>query len=146
MLDSSGNAPAWLFAFVDLAFLLLIAMTQLGANPDAVEVGDMLLPRIGGEMAPKLAGARDLWQLRVHPPAQASDPFELVPAGSVGGRVDAGQLRGRLHELRAAGEARPLLAPHADSRSQDFLNAVELIEEVWPGRRRVAVERLLPLR
>ena len=40
MTDSS-NAPSWLFSFVDLAFLLLIAMTQLAqdAIPPAPELG-----------------------------------------------------------------------------------------------------------
>ena len=28
-MSDSGNAPSWLFSFVDLAFLLLIAMTQI---------------------------------------------------------------------------------------------------------------------
>lgn len=147
MRNTSGHAPAWLFAFVDLAFLLLIAMTQLGASPDILDVGDMVLPRIGDEMAPELArAARDLWQLRVHPPAEATEPFELGMAGEAGARVGAEQLRTRLGELHAASEAKPLLAPHADSRSQDFLSAVELLEEIWPSRRRAAVERVFPRR
>jgi hypothetical protein len=32
-----------------------------------------------------------------------------------------------------------LLAPHADSRSQDLLDAVAILEEVWPDRRRATV-------
>ena len=40
---------------------------------------------------------------------------------------------------------RPVLAPHEDSRSQDLLDAAALIEEFWPGRRRVTVARVLDL-
>lgn len=149
MTAPSGNAPAWLFAFVDLAFLLLLAMTQLGGS--AMELGEIVVPRIGGDAGPSLTpAARELWQLRVHPPAldaaSASSPYELVAPGAEGEWLGPAQLRDRLEGLRAAGESTPLLAPHADSRSQDLLEAVALLEEVWPSRRRATVERLLKLR
>jgi hypothetical protein len=35
-----------------------------------------------------------------------------------------------------------VLAPDADSRSQDLLTAVSAIEEAWPQRRRVTVTPL----
>ena len=35
MQQTDGGAPAWLFSFVDLAFLMLIAMTQLAPDPGA---------------------------------------------------------------------------------------------------------------
>jgi hypothetical protein len=44
--------------------------------------------------------------------------------------------------LRAERADKPLLAPHADARSQDLLDAVELIEEAWPSRRRATVARV----
>ena len=37
---------------------------------------------------------------------------------------------------------KPMLAPHEDSRSQDMLAAAALLEEMWPGRRRAAVQRV----
>lgn len=148
MTGPTGNAPAWLFAFVDLAFLLLLGMTQLPGSPNAPELGQMPVPRIGGDLPSDLpAGARDLWQLRVHEPdAGSQSPFELVAAAGGGERLSAADLQARLVELKNADGARPLLAPHADSRSQDFLEAVQLVEEVWPSRRRVTVERLLERR
>ena len=43
--DDSGNAPSWLFSFVDLAFLSLIVMTQMASNVDtaAPDLGDMVV-------------------------------------------------------------------------------------------------------
>ncbi len=148
MTSPSGNAPAWLFAFVDLAFLLLLAMTQLGGNPNAPELGELPVPRIGGEATQDLRSrAPELWQVRVHPPnAVELEPFELVGAEAGAERLSAGALRVRLAELHASNERKPLLAPHADSRSQDFLDAVQLIEDEWPSRRRATVERLLSVR
>lgn len=144
MAAPSGNAPAWLFAFVDLAFLMLLGMTQLASNPNAPELGEMPVPRIGGELPTDLpSAAGDLWQLRVHPRAFAQDdPFELVSQQAGGDRMDAASLRARLAALHDVRAGKPLLAPHADSRSEDFLEAVDLVEEVWPSRRRATVERV----
>jgi len=140
------HAPVWLFSFVDLAFLLLIAMTQLDEGRElAVELGEIVVPRIhaSAEGMPAAAAAR--WQLRVHPAdASAASPFALAlpqldGSEPQGERLDAAALRTRLAALHAASVARPLLAPHADSRSQDLLDAVSILEEVWPDRRRATV-------
>ena len=140
------HAPVWLFSFVDLAFLLLIAMTQLDEGRElAVELGEIVVPRIHGSAEAMPAAAAARWQLRVHPEDEhAASPFELVlPADdaqeTAGARLDAAALRERLAALRASGAARPILAPHADSRSQDLLDAVGVLEEVWPDRRRATV-------
>jgi len=143
---STGNAPSWLFSFVDLAFLLLIAMTQLAAeHPDAPELGEMVVPRIQAEATKSLPGeARELWQLRIHPPEEDTAPFELVHSTGEGRdqRVDLAILRERLVAFKGEGEAKPLLAPHEDSRSQDLLDAVSAIEAEWPSRRRATVAPL----
>ena len=142
------HAPVWLFSFVDLAFLLLIAMTQLDEGRElAVELGEIVVPRIhaSAEGMPSAAAAR--WQLRVHPEdEQATSPFELVlprpdadDSEEPGRRLDSAALRARLASLKDTGAARPILAPHADSRSQDLLDAVGILEEVWPDRRRATV-------
>ena len=68
------HAPVWLFSFVDLAFLLLIAMTQLDEGRElAVELGEIVVPRIhaSAEGMPSAAAVR--WQLRVHP-AKPEEP------------------------------------------------------------------------
>lgn len=141
MTGESSHAPAWLFAFVDLAFLLLLGMTQLESS--TLDLGEIVVPRIGGEAAGELQiGAREVWQLRVHPRSEAeAGPFELVSDGVGGARVAADELRVRLAEIRSAANGRPLLAPHAESLSQDLLDAVALIEEAWPGRRRATIEQ-----
>ena len=52
----TDNAPVWLFSFVDLAFLLIIAMTQLGveSNGISLELGDIVIPRIDSEATQQL--------------------------------------------------------------------------------------------
>ena len=146
------HAPVWLFSFVDLAFLLLIAMTQLDEGRElAVELGEIVVPRIhaSAEAMPSAAAAR--WQLRVHPAEKerpegvAASPFELVlPSASEEEeaperRLDSAALRAELAALKTTGVARPILAPHADSRSQDLLDAVGILEGIWPDRRRATV-------
>jgi len=143
--QGTSGAPSWLFSFVDLAFLMLIAMTQI-ANPGAVDLGELIVPRIANEQTEVLpAGSAELWQLRVHPPASVAGPFELVrgPAGEEPERIDERELRARLAALRAEGGDKPALAPHEDSRSHDMLKAIEVLEDQWPRRRRVLVERTL---
>jgi hypothetical protein len=146
------HAPVWLFSFVDLAFLLLIAMTQLDEGRElAIELGEIVVPRIhaSAEAMPSAAAVR--WQLRVHPAEKpegeqpATSPFELVlPTASEedeapARRLDSAALRAELAALKTTGTARPILAPHANSRSQDLLDAVGILEEVWPDRRRATV-------
>ena len=139
----AGNAPAWLFAFVDLAFLLLLGMPQLGVGERAIDLGEVVVPRIGeatAEAPPR--GAEELAQLRVHPREAADDaPFELVRADDRSW-VDAPELIAHLEAWRADGAKRPLLAPHDQSLSRDLLSAVAAVETVWPSRRRAAIERI----
>ena len=148
--SGQSDAPAWLFSFVDLAFLLLLAMTQL-ANPGAVQLGELIVPKIAEERTePATAAVRDGFQLRVHPPEEGIAPFQLVrstdaPTAEVV-RVDEAELRRELAVLREQGEEKPALAPHEDSRSHDLLKAVELLEEQWPTRRRALVERVVATR
>jgi hypothetical protein len=162
-----GGAPAWLFSFVDLAFLMLIAMTQLAGDvgAEAPDLGEMIVPVIGQEGAPGelTSEASRVWQLRIHPRAtREADPFELIsPGGDASvvqtdseaaspgspdgssARVARGALARQLDELAARGAKKPLLIPHEDSRSQDLLDAVALLEEHWPSRRRALVARVL---
>ena len=151
-----GGAPAWLFSFVDLAFLMLIAMTLLAAEKSGLpDIGEMAIPKIGEKQSQELnAGmAGEFWQLRIHPPSQYDDgtlepPFELkLAAGGALGEeaelVDKDELARRLEQIHSAGAQKPMLAPHEDSRSQDLLDAAGLIEEHWPSPRRALVARLL---
>ncbi|MEM7408703.1 MAG: hypothetical protein AAF430_00535 [Myxococcota bacterium] len=143
--NQGGNAPSWLFSFVDLAFLLLIAMTQLAedAPVEAPVLGELVVPRIEQDATASLPSqAHERWQLRIHPPSEEA-PFELVrvidgePAETERAELEA--LRDRLSALQGDVGKKPLLAPHEDSRSQDLLDAVALLEELWPGTRRATV-------
>lgn len=161
-----GGSSAWLFSFVDLAFLMLIAMTQVSGNVggvDAPDLAEMIVPSIGENGAPgELAsGASQAWQLRIHPRSRPDDnPFELIAPEASSADLDArasprqasgaepssrvakSALMLELEELERVGASKPLLIPHEDSRSQDLLDAVSLLEERWPSRRRALVSRI----
>lgn len=151
MNHTDGRAPTWLFSFVDLAFLMLIAMTQLAPDPAAnmPNLGEMIVPRIGAETTLELgAVVGESWQLRVHPPEKSAiSPYQLVHlvAGVAQDdeiRIVREDLRIQLAGLKRDRGDRPMLAPHQDSRSQDMLEAAALLEEIWPGRRRATVRRV----
>lgn len=147
--QQGGNAPSWLFSFVDLAFLLLIAMTQLAEDPGnpLPDLGEMAVPRIAAPSTESLErGSANRWQLRIHPPnGESTQAFELIrdpeDAGS-SERMDAVALQARLSALAEEERRKPLLAPHEDARAQDLLDAVALVEDLWPGRRLTAVSPL----
>ena len=151
MNESNDGAPSWLFSFVDLAFLMVIAMTQIAADPsdERLDLGEMLVPRIAAESSSELpSGASRAWQLRIHPPGDdAHAPFELLRVGDPTAPApvliaDESALREQLEAIAASRAARPVLAPHEDARSQDLLDAAAVIEDLWPGRRRVTVARV----
>jgi len=148
-MTNDGNAPSWLFSFVDLAFLLLIAMTQLASDETGPELGAIVVPRIErAALASEQPAPHEVWQLRVHPPS-SREPFALVRGVSPDSdetRLGLAELRARLAAVKSAGEGRPLLAPHEDSRSQDLLDAVAALERQWPGRRRTAVSPVVATR
>ena len=116
MTAGSDTAPAWLFSFVDLAFLLLISLTQVGGGPRAVDLGEMVVPRVNQEATASLsAGATERWQLRIHPPVSSdAGPFELLAPGradGAGAHLAAAALREQLGRLHEANAPKPLLAP-----------------------------------
>lgn len=151
MLRHDKTAPIWLFSFVDLAFLLLIAFTQIGL-PDStgsVEIVELEIPQIHGRGLPPASDSLGpAWQLRIHPPSgpeAASVPFQLIEPGTAGASsaettyVSSSELESRLRVLRDRESRKPVLAPHRDSRSEDLLMAVSLLEDVWQSTRTVAV-------
>lgn len=143
------STPAWLFSFVDLAFLLLIAMTQLGSNDVLPELGEVRVPKLHSESQAGLPEQADeRWQLRVHPRSDDGEaPFELfASAAPQADRLDREGLRERLAALKDQASARPLLAPHRESRSEDLLEAANALEDLWPGRRRATFEPLVAAR
>lgn len=160
MLKDQGSAPSWLYSFVDMAFLLVIALSLMKLDvPDAPVLGELEVPRVHAA-TPLSAADRpdDRWQLRVHPPGAGRSPFELVHigpepsglahvgaapslAGGPGRRLATAELGAELSRLRSAGRRKPLLAPHERSLSKDLLQAVGQLERLWPSRRPVLVSR-----
>lgn len=151
MLRHDKTAPIWLFSFVDLAFLLLIAFTQIGlpASTNSIEIVELEVPRIHGRgTAPAPDSVGPAWQLRIHPASgskAATAPFQLIEPGTTGTSptestyVAASELEARLRVLRDRESRKPVIAPHRDSRSEDLLMAVSLLEDVWQSTRTVAV-------
>ncbi len=146
-MSHDGASQAWLFSFVDLAFLLLMVMSQL-ADPNAgPPLGEIVVPRIEAPDArPVRVAARVAWQLRVHP-VDGQPPYEVIhPEAEPGPRLDREALRAELARLHGEGIGKPLLAPHADSRSEDLLEALAALEAEWAGTRRTAVSPRVALR
>jgi hypothetical protein len=150
MQENSESAPSWLFSFLDLALLMLVAMTQLAPDtpPEVPDLGQMVVPRIGEAGSDELATESvEVWQLRVHPPEEGVEsPYELVRVvdgqADEGQRIESATLRTELAGLKSANGRKPMLAPHEDSRSQDMLEAAAMLEEIWPGPRWATVTRV----
>ncbi len=151
MLRHERSAPIWLFSFVDLAFLLLIAFTQIGPREvaQALDLATLEVPRIQGPGTPAdLPADAPVWQLRVHPVAppvtdtSTHAPFVLVEPGTdpdAAALRSAEELATALALLEQRGEAKPILAPHRDARAEDLLVAVALLDEGFGGARTAAV-------
>lgn len=138
-----SSAPAWLFSFVDLAFLLLMALTVFAPKDmGRGALGELVVPRLEeGKIEPtRVSGSS--YQLRIHPKADGTSPFELVGPDGHGARLDATALRARLQALKAFDEGKPLVAPHADSRSEDLLRALGIVDEIWAKERGALVDRV----
>lgn len=153
MSANSGNAPAWLFSFLDLAFLILIAvlLTADGDPEEAPDLAAIELPEIQRSSTEALTlASEEPWQLRVHPRSgeNESAPFVISRAASAGDvaadatetvHVDRDGLGVELQSLAARGLGKPFIAPHRDSRSEDFLTALGFVQEYWPEQHVAAV-------
>ncbi len=155
MSANSGNAPAWLFSFLDLAFLILIAvLLTADSEPEAApDLAAIALPEIQRSSTQNLAlDPAEPWQLRVHPRAGETSeaPFVVsrvtAPAGDATEaaepediHVDRDELGSLLRVLAGNGASKPFIAPHRDSRSEDFLTALGFVQEFWPEQHMAAV-------
>ena len=117
-------------------------VTRKGDPNAGPPLGEIIVPEINAPDArPVRVAARASWQLRVHPPQEGFAPFELSRPDEepTGIRLDKAALRAELARLHSEGTGKPLLAPHADSRSEDMLEALSALEAEWSGSRRAAV-------
>ncbi|MDY6854311.1 MAG: hypothetical protein SWO11_06330 [Thermodesulfobacteriota bacterium] len=127
----------WLFAFADLAFLLLIAFTQV---PHA-DIQKMLLPKIPPSSNRESIDTSLSYKLFVHPPSEElflKNPFEIVSSGEkedrhTGDLLSEKQLKRRLENLSEISDTGPILWPHPSSQSEDMLIAYTHIKHIWPN-------------
>jgi hypothetical protein len=145
MLHSYGHAPTWLYSFVDLAFLMLIAFSQVDIDTRALQLAEIEVPRVPADATRALPENSDERAVvRVHPPTDTSrNSFSLVDAqdrarADEAPRIDARQLSAELAALREHRANKPLLAPHEQSLTRDMLVAVATVDAFWPSADRTA--------
>jgi hypothetical protein len=126
---------AWLFAFTDLSFLLLICLSLIPSAPAdiSLHLAEMKLPTVPDN--PNLqppANPAERWELQIFPVTPAhSVPYRLVRAGEQTGlALDETSLMPALEKLRRRG-IRPILLPEKTSLTQDFLFAAGAMARVW---------------
>jgi hypothetical protein len=138
---------AWLFAFTDLAFLLLISLSLIPSAPGDImlHLAAMDVPIVleNSNLSP-IRESKELWELHVY--GGKSDthptPFKLVLVAIVQGSstplyhqyLQRDQL---LRELKSLEERhiRPVLLPSKTSLSHDFLFAAGAIAKAWDNTR-----------
>jgi hypothetical protein len=129
----------WIFAFADLAFLLLIAFTQVASSNSNI-CYEMNVPKVAGDIDPQpISQAAEYYELRVMSADEKGlKPFKLVHIK--GGAVDASEplnhedLKLRLSDLKKKGQKRPILSADERSYSKDAFLALSLIESEWKAR------------
>ena len=136
------KSQIWLFAFTDLAFLLLISLSLVPSAPDNINIhfSEMDIPAVpeNPNLSP-VKEAYDVWELQVY--EQTEDhpkPFGLVRVGIYKSRaterysknLDRNDLIPELESLKQT-SARPTLMPEKKSLSQDFLFAAGALARVW---------------
>jgi len=138
----NNRNQTWLFAFTDLAFLLLISLSLIPSAPDNINVhfSEMEIPDVPSNpnMSP-VEESSDAWELQVHPQSKNHPkPYRLVRFGPqkkaakklYSKHIDRYDL---ISELKALKEisGRPMLLPAKTSLSQDFLFAAGAVARVW---------------
>jgi len=132
------RSTAWLFAFSDLAFLLLISLSLIpSAPPDlTLRFAEMNLPVVpDSENMQPVTSPQEVWELQILPVnAERTSPFRLARAGEKDGMaLDERTLIPALERLREL-QIMPVLLPEKTSISQDFLFAAAALGKVWSGR------------
>jgi hypothetical protein len=129
----------WIFAFADLAFLLLIAFTQVASSNSNI-CYEMNVPKVSGDINPQpVSQAAEYYELRVlSSDEKSSKPFQLVYIK--GSKADSSEpmnsedLKLQLGDLKKKGKKRPILSADERSFSKDAFLALSLIEAEWKAR------------
>lgn len=125
----------WLFAFTDLAFLLLISLSLIPSAPKDISLrfAEMNVPVVpdSRNLRP-VREQQETWELQIFPVGpEHSVPFQLIRTGAKEGMdLDEGNLIPALERLRER-QAQPVLLPEKTSLSQDFLFAAAAMAKVW---------------
>ncbi len=135
------QSQTWLFAFTDLAFLLLISLSLIPSAPNiTMHFSEMDIPSVPNNpnMSP-LSKDAHTWELQVYRKSEKHPkPFRLVRIGMQrnsgkdlrSGYLDRDTLIPKLRELKKSSVC-PILMPEKLSLSQDFLFAAGAIAKVW---------------
>ena len=132
----------WLFAFSDLAFLLLISLSMIPSAPTDITIhfSEMDIPAVPAN--PGLAiidPTREIWELQVYLRSDNHPaPFRLLQIGAktkddaepFSKDLEADDLIPELALLKDK-NIKPTLLPEKTSMTQDFLFAAGAIARVW---------------
>ncbi len=125
---------AWLFAFSDLAFLLLISLSLIPSAPEiTLRLSEMSLPVVPDSQNLKpVAERKEIWELQVLPvTGDQTTPFRLMRSGDKEGQIlDESTLIPALEQLHQR-QVMPVILPEKTSLSQDFLFAAAALAKVW---------------
>jgi hypothetical protein len=138
---------AWLFAFTDLAFLLLISLSMIPSVPEDITVhfSAMEVPSVptNPNLSP-LRQSKEVWELRIYD--EESDahptPFKLVRLAMDQGSfaplyakyIQQDELLRELESLKER-DIRPVLLPSKKSLTHNFLFAAGAIARAWDNTR-----------
>lgn len=131
----SRKNSTWLFAFTDLAFLLLISLSLIPSAPPDISLrfAEMNLPVVpdSRNLRPPTE-QQDAWELQIFPIGTEHPlPFQLIRAGEREGMaLGEDNLIPALERLRER-RIQPVLLPEKTSLSQDFLFAAAAMARVW---------------
>lgn len=133
-MNTQKRNSAWLFAFSDLAFLLLISLSLIPSAPEVtLRLSEMNLPVVpdSSNLQP-VAERKEVWELQVLAVAGDQEtPFRLLRSGDKEGQaLDETTLIPALEQLHQR-QVMPVLLPEKTSLSQDFLFAAGALAKVW---------------
>lgn len=138
----------WLFAFSDLAFLLLISLSLIPSAPPDISLrfSEMNLPVVpDSRNLQPVAERQEIWELQILPvTGDRTSPFRLTRAGEKAGMaLDEITLIPALEKLQEH-QIMPVLLPEKTSLSQDFLFAAAALAKVWSAEDSRTIVRPMP--
>jgi len=132
---NSKHSQIWLFAFADLAFLLLIAFTQIPHS----DIEKISLPRVPSSQNREVITPSESYKLYIHSQAEESyfkKPFQLVLSKGkerygAEEQLSEIQLKDKLLDLSKKTDKGPILWPAPSARTEDMLIAYSHIKFFW---------------